>query len=302
VIALRRIHHTCIRVADIGEAAERWAIQFGLTERERSENRALLACAYEPYSLELRLAADPGPDHTGYELARSCSLEAAAAHLDSLAIEYRQEDGALHLADPDGHGVELLPYEADDDGRPAIARSTATLAGFHPRKLGHVNFLTADVATAGEFYTDVLCMRVTDRLGDEGAWYHVNADHHVVALVGKGYAHFHHLALEMTDWGELRVAFDHLAQHGRWLGWGPVRHGLGRNLCGYVRIPEERCFVEVFCDMEQLEADHEPRDWPDTPHSSNTWGVLPPRSYFRFDDEAIESERLGLEALGQPLS
>ena len=36
-------------------------------------------------------------------------------------------------------------------------------------------------------------------------------------------------------------------------------------------------------------------------YSSNVWGILPPRSYFRFDAEAIESERQGLEALGIPL-
>jgi hypothetical protein len=129
----------------------------------------------------------------------------------------------------------------------------------------------------------------------------LGADHHTVALVGKGYYHFHHLAFELTDWGELRVALDHLAQHGRWLAWGPLRHGLGQNLSAYVRIPEEECFVELYSDMEQLAPDHQPRDWPDDAHSSNTWGILPPRSYFRFDAAAVEAERQGLEALGHGL-
>jgi hypothetical protein len=53
--------------------------------------------------------------------------------------------------------------------------------------------------------------------------------------------------------------------------------------------------------MEQLEPDHEPRTWPDNPHSSNVWGILPPRSFFRFDEAAVEAERLGLEAQGHPL-
>ena len=145
-------------------------------------------------------------------------------------------------------------------------------------------------------------MRVTDWLGDAGMWFHVNADHHVMALVDKGRAHFHHLAFEFDDLAQLGVAFDHLAQHGRWLAWGPVRHGIGQNICGYVRIPEEECLVELYCDMEQLEADHQPREWPDDRHSSNTWGPLPPRSYFRFDHAAIESERESLEMLGHPLA
>ena len=301
MIDLRRIDHVGLRTADVDAAARRWAIEFGLTERERRDDRARLACAYEPYSLELVAGERPGADHTGFELARGVSLEDAAAHLDGLGVQHRRSDGALHLADPDGHGLELLPYRAREDRRPPIARATSTLPGFRPRKLGHVNSLTGDLAGLTAFYRDVLGFRVTDRLGDEGVWLHVNADHHTLALVGKGPAHFHHLGFELVDWGELRLALDHLAQHGRRLGWGPVRHGLGRNLAAYVRVPEEECFVELFCDMEQLEVDHEPRDWPDDAHSSNTWGILPPRSYFRFDAPAVEAEREGLEAQGHPL-
>lgn len=301
MISLRRIHHVCLRVDDLDTATRRWSIQFGLTERERGDGRALLACAYEPYSLELVTGADPGPDHTGYELARGVTLDDAAGHLERLGIEHERGENALHLRDPDGNGVELVEFSPDPDPRPPIARSTDTLGAFHPRKLGHVNALTGDLDGMVEFYCVALGMRVTDRLGDEGVWLHLGADHHTVALVGKVPAHFHHLAFELTDWGELRVALDHLAQHGRWLAWGPLRHGLGQNLSAYVRIPEERCLVELFSDMEQLSPDHAPREWPDDAHSSNTWGILPPRSYFRFDDAAVEAERQGLEALGRPL-
>jgi catechol-2,3-dioxygenase len=301
MISLRRIHHVCLRVEDLEAATDRWSIQFGLTARDERDGHCYLACDYEPYSLELITDGVPGHDHTGYELARGVTLDDAASHLDALGVHHERVGSSLHFRDPDGHGVELVPFERSDDPRPPIARSTTTLPGFHPRKLGHVNFLTGDLAGMAEFCRDVLGMRITDRLGDEGTWLHINADHHVMALVGKGYAHIHHLALELVDWGELRVALDHLAQHGRWLAWGPVRHALGRNLSAYVRIPEEECFVELFCDMEQIEADHEPRDWPDDAHSSNIWGTLPPRSYFRFDSAAVEAEREGLEALGYPL-
>jgi hypothetical protein len=53
--------------------------------------------------------------------------------------------------------------------------------------------------------------------------------------------------------------------------------------------------------MEQLQADHEPRVWPDDRYSSNTWGPLPPRSYFRFDPVAVEWEQNSYETLGRPL-
>jgi catechol-2,3-dioxygenase len=288
-------------VADLDEAVPRWCVQFGLTESRRENGRAFLRCGYEPYSLELVEDAVAGFDHHAYELARGVSLDEAAAHLERAAVGYERRDDGLHLADVEGNGVQLVAYRPAADPWPDVARSTAALPGFRPRKLGHVNLLTGELEAQTGFYTDVLGMRITDRLADEGMWLHINADHHVMALLDKGYAHLHHIALEMVDWGELRVAFDHLAQHGRWLAWGPLRHGLGRNLSGYVRVPEEECFVEIFCDIEQLEPDHEPREWPDDAHSSNVWGILPPRSYFRFDVEAIESERQGLEGLGIPL-
>ena len=70
---------------------------------------------------------------------------------------------------------------------------------------------------------------------------------------------------------ELRVALDHLAQHGRWVTWGPGRHAMAQNLFAYVRMPEEELFVELYSDMEQLQADHRPRRFPDDPHASNAW-------------------------------
>jgi catechol-2,3-dioxygenase len=301
MLALRRIDHVALRVEDLDEAVPRWRAQFGLTESGRKDGRAFLRCGYEPYSIELVEGDTPGFDHHAFELARGLSLADAAEHLDRSDVDYERRDDGLHLADPEGNGVQLVAFRPADEPWPDVARLSDVLPGFRPRKLGHTNFLTAELESQTAFYTDVLGMRITDRLGDAGVWFHVNADHHALAFVDKGYPHLHHLALEMVDWGELRVAFDHLAQHGRWLAWGPLRHGLGQNLSGYVRVPEEELFVEIFCDVEQLESDHQPRDWPDDAHASNVWGILPPRSYFRFDAEAIESERQGLEALGIPL-
>ncbi len=119
---------------------------------------------------------------------------------------------------------------------------------------------------------------------------HADRDHHVVAFLDKGYSHIHHLAFELVDWGEMRVALDHLAQHRRPIAWGPGRHTMAQNLFAYCRMVEEEVFVELFCDMERLEPDHEPRVFADDPHGSNAWGILPPRSYFAFDAASIEAE------------
>ena len=291
---IRRLDHVALRVADVAEASERWRLQFGLTERAPG----MLSCDDEPRALELIAGDDPGFDHVAYEL--SGSLDDAAARLDDLVPFERFED-RIELADLEGNAIHLLPYERPASRLVAHARPAGILPVGHPRKLGHVNFLTARVQEQKDFYVDVLGMRLTDWLGDAGVWLHVGSDHHVMALVDKGYSHFHHLAFDVVDIGQMRSALDHLGRHGRWLGWGPTRHGVGGNIASYVRIVEEACFVELYCDMEQLASDHEPREWPDNRYSSNTWGPLPPRSYFRFDEAAVASERQSLEMLGTPL-
>ena len=188
---------------------------------------------------------------------------------------------------------QLLGGNADFAGDPAFQEQ--------PRKLGHVNCLSSHFADSTRFYTEALGMAVSDRLGEAGIWFSVNTDHHVMALIEKAPAHFHHLAFDTVDIGQMRDLLDHLARHGRWLGWGPTRHGVGGNIASYVRIVEEECFVELYCDMEQLQGDHEARVWPDDRYSSNTWGPLPPRSYFRFDPVAVEWERDSREMLGEAL-
>ena len=301
MISLRRIDHVCLRVADLDEAARRWALQFGLTERSRTANRVELSCDDEPRALELITGGRPGLDHVGYELSRDCTLEQARANLEALGIAVESLDDGIHVRDPDGNGVQVLPYREPGSRLTPHARPAGDLIVGHPRKLGHVNFLTGSHREQLRFFTDALGMRVTDWLGDGGVWLYINTDHHVMALINKGAPHFHHLAFDVIDIGQMRDMLDHLGRHGRWLGWGPTRHGVGGNIASYVRIVEEECFVELYCDMEQLQADHQLRHWPDNRFSSNTWGPLPPRSYFRFDAAAIESERESLEMQGIPL-
>jgi catechol 2,3-dioxygenase-like lactoylglutathione lyase family enzyme len=290
------LDHVALRVADLGEATTRWALQFGLTER----GPGLLSCDDEPYSLELLEGGEPGFDHVAWGLARGVSLDDAAARLHAHGVDHSVSDH-IELADLEGNALHLLPYREPASRLVAHARPAGRIVVGHPRKLGHVNFLTGRIQEQKDFYVDVLGFKLTDWLGDGGVWFHVGASHHEMAFVDKGYSHFHHLAFDTVDIGQMRDALDHLGRHGRWLGWGPTRHGVGGNIASYVRIVEEACFVELYCDMEQLAPDHEPRVWPDDRYSSNTWGPLPPRSYFRFDEAAIASERDSLEMQGVPL-
>lgn len=301
---LSAIHHAALRVANLDEAQARWSHILGLSG-ERVGGRALLRCAYEDFCLILNESQQaPGLEYVAYELAQGISLEEAGRQLTVRAVTAREIEmplrgRGLRLADPDGNGVVLLERRRSEDNRNPELRLNRSLPAFHPRKFGHVNYLTADTRRIADWYVNVLGFQETDWIGDEGCWLHVNADHHALAFLNKGYAHIHHLAFELVDWGEMRVGLDHLAQNGRPLVWGPGRHGNARNLFSYFRMAEEELLVELFCDMEQLLPDHRVRYLPDDARSSNTWGILPPRSYFRFDAEALRMEQNQAEAYAE---
>ncbi len=292
---IARVHHAALRVADVAEASARWAILYGLSPAGSADD-ALFRCAYEDFCLELRDGAgEPGIEHVAYELRSGVSLDDAAERLrehgaDPEEVEVPVRGTGLRLQDPEGNVIVLVERALPEDRRPAVARYTDDLPGYHPRRLQHINYLTADAPRMAEWYEQALGLGVSDWIGDGAVWLHADRDHHIVAFLDKGYSHIHHIAFELTDWGEMRVALDHLGQHRRPIAWGPGRHTMAQNLFAYCRMVEEELFVELFCDMEQLELDHEPRYFEDDPHSSNAWGILPPRSYFRFDEAAVQAE------------
>ena len=108
----------------------RWAVQFGLHERRARDGRAFLACDDEPYCLELVEAGEPGHDHTGFELApRLPRSTTPHAHLDAQGVRLRGARGrACIVADPDGRGVQLMPYRAatEVDRWPAASPGRST--------------------------------------------------------------------------------------------------------------------------------------------------------------------------------
>lgn len=292
------IHHVRLRVRDVDEAAARWRRLYGLSG-EVEDGRALLRCGYEDFCLHLEEGESPGLEHVGYELRPGVGLDAIG---EGAEIEVPGRGAGLRLEDPDGNGVVIVERRplGDEERWPPVARFTDTLPAFHPRKLGHVNYLTADTPRLARWYEEKLGFRQTDWIGEDACWMHVSSDHHTLAFLAKGYAHIHHFAFELVDWGEMRVALDHLGQHGRPLTWGPGRHAMAQNLFAYVRMPEEELFVELFADLERLGPDHEVRRFPDDPHASNVWGLLPPRTYFKFDEASVKAEREQLHAMQEP--
>ena len=301
------LHHASLTVTDVDEAFDRWSRLLGLHGEKISRNEAVLRCSFEDYAIRLKQSeGKPFLSYVCYELAPGLSLLGTGKILsdrgqDVSEFEVPVRGKGLLVHDPDGNSVVLVERVRPEDTRPAEVRFSDIIPAWHPRKFGHVNFLTSNVKRQVEWYTQVLGFGVTDWIGEEGVWLHVNADHHVLAFLDKGVDHIHHLAFELVDWGEMRVALDHLAKCRRHIVWGPGRHGMARNLFSYFRMREENLFIELLCDLEQLPSDHETRHFVDDPHSSNTWGILPPRTYFRFDQAAMDAEEAQSYAYGKPI-
>ena len=324
------IHHAGLTVTDLAEASARWQRLLGLSpatappgapapppaaaaggfetrEASASLHSPLLRCAYEDFCVRLSEGDRGCVGYIAYELEPGVTLAQAGDRLSdagTLAVPIELPSGrfGLRSADPDGNGVVVVEHVAPDDPRPDVCKQSDTLPGFHPRRLQHVNYLTGDTPRAVRWYVEALGLKITDWIGDDACWLHADRDHHVLAFLDKGYAHIHHVAFELTDWGEMRVGLDHLAAHRRPIVWGPGRHGMAQNLFAYWRMPEEDTFIEFFADMEVLGPNHQVRHFPDDAFASNTWGQLPPRSYFRFDEEAIRAEWDQSQQLGAPLS
>jgi catechol 2,3-dioxygenase-like lactoylglutathione lyase family enzyme len=291
------LHHVSFLVENLDTAFARYETLLGL-HGEKYDGYAVMRCTHEDYSLVLRDAQGQKPylDYVAYELEPSLTLAQARQELETRGevvqdFAVPQRGAALLLNDPDRNRIVLVERKRTSDPRPPVMIQTDRVMGFHPKRLGHINYLTDNVQRAHDWYTSVLGFQLTDWIGDEAFWLHIDARHHVVAFLQKGFNHIHHIAYELVDFSEMRAALDHVCKHGRHVTWGPGRHGMAQNLFSYWRMWEEELFIELYTDMQILEEDHVPFVHPDTPFSSNTWGILPPRTYFRFDEEAIKQER-----------
>lgn len=291
------LHHASLLVADVDEAFSRYEKLLGM-HGEKMDGYALMRCMHEDFCLILKPAGDQKPflDYVAYELEPGLTLAEARRELEARGekpqeIDVPLRESGLLLHDPDGNRVVLVERRRPKDPRSPVMIPSDRIPGFHPRRLGHVNYLTADVKRQYRWYTEILGFKLTDWIGEAGLWLHIDPRHHVLAFLEKGYNHIHHLAFELVDFGEMRAGLDHIARYGRHVTWGPVRHGMAQNLASYWRMWEEEHFIEFYCDMQVLDTDHEPFVHPDDPYASNTWGILPPRTYFMFTPEAIQMER-----------
>jgi catechol 2,3-dioxygenase-like lactoylglutathione lyase family enzyme len=241
--------------------------------------------------VELGVGADDADD-----IAR------VAARLDRLGVPRRVADGVLTAVEPvsgftarvevaprvEQEPVAPTPYNGpgrvDRLGRaPGVVRDTP----IRPRKLGHCVVGTTNLEATMGFFTEGLGFKVSDYIGDKGAFMRCSVDHHNVLALAAPVNFLHHTSWQVDDIDDVgRGAAAMLAADPGRHVWGLGRHHAGSNFFWYLKDPAGN-FSEYYSDMDCIPEDEiwEPEVFEGAQGLFN-WGPPPPPSFLEPDDLA----------------
>ncbi|MFG2592327.1 VOC family protein [Streptomyces sp. NPDC048438] len=230
-------------------------------------------------------------------------LSAAAARLDRLGVHTQREDNVLVAhekitgvravlrVEPRNVQPETPPTPYNGPGRiersgtraPAVLRANAV----RPRKLGHAVVGTTDFEATTGFFRDGLGFKVSDLMGDVGAFLRCSTDHHNVLVLAAPVAFLHHTSWQVDDVDEVgRGAAAMLEDHPERHVWGLGRHHAGSNFFWYLKDPAGN-FSEYYSDLDCILEDQlwKPEVFEGAKGLFN-WGPPPPPSFIKPDDLA----------------
>jgi catechol 2,3-dioxygenase-like lactoylglutathione lyase family enzyme len=241
--------------------------------------------------VELGVGADDADD-----IAR------VAARLDRLGVPRSVADGVLTAVEPvsgftarvdvtprvEQEPVAPTPYNGpgrvDRLGRaPGVVRDTP----IRPRKLGHCVVGTTNLEATMGFFTEGLGFKVSDYIGDKGAFMRCSVDHHNVLALAAPVNFLHHTSWQVDDIDDVgRGAAAMLAADPGRHVWGLGRHHAGSNFFWYLKDPAGN-FSEYYSDMDCIPEDEiwEPEVFEGAQGLFN-WGPPPPPSFLEPDDLA----------------
>ncbi|MDX2203065.1 MAG: VOC family protein [Hyphomicrobiaceae bacterium] len=161
----------------------------------------------------------PSQQVFGWEVADAGALEALAGRLEAAKIAVASLDrataalrgvaGGIGFRDPMGNRLEAFwgaeaaatPFKP---GRPISGFRTGVLG------MGHVVMNVERFEDARWFYEDVLGFQLSDYMLEpfKAYFFHINARHHSLALIGTGKAGIHHLMMELYSLDDVGQAYD----------------------------------------------------------------------------------------------
>ncbi|MBX3567887.1 MAG: VOC family protein [Rhizobiaceae bacterium] len=281
---VQRLGYVALNVTDIGTAIDDARTIAGVRLVERQSGRALLTSNQRHAELVLH-------EGTADEV-RAIGLQAHdAAAVD--AVRDRVRDAGLPLLSqrPSLDCIERSVTFATSEGHVFEVHTPMPLSqpvrytgpGIHPRCLDHINLSSRDSEKISRELEAVLGVRQSERTkGHEIIWLRAADNrHHTLATV-KGKSGLHHFSWEFASFDDFKRLGDTLDAEGRFLVWGPGRHGAGDNLFAYY-IDRSGFLVECIAEMEVIEDENhqvriaDPGENLSNPKVVNRWGALPPR-------------------------
>ncbi len=287
------LHHYALEVPDLA-VAEGFLQDFGLETGEK--DGSLVAQCPGRGQEQVRMVAAPAKrlHHVSFTLHPGTldSVQEALERSGTPVIDPppgAAPDG-LWIRDPDGTAVQLLAEEPSPP-RPVpdvltnmgAARRRIGTAWWRqatedvmPRRLGHTLLFTAQPARMTEFYTQVLGLRVSDRIA--GLVTFLNGgpgDHHIFGFIASSHRGFHHASFEVPSIDAIALGADRMRSRGRDAGWGLGRHTIGSNFFHYNPDPWGS-WIEWFSDIDQVDDSWVAGEWEVPPH---LWGAPPPETF-----------------------
>jgi 2,3-dihydroxybiphenyl 1,2-dioxygenase len=233
-MALKALAYVGLQVARLDEWRSFCTDVVGLQLGETGAGRASFRMDERASRLQLEQGSRDGQLAIGWEVEDAAALAAFCDRLDRGGIAWEPGSRALAqqravrdlicLRDPSGHAVEVCHGAALAD---SPFRPGRCLSGFRTGALGlgHAVLTVADFTAARAFY-ETLGFRCTDYITRPfPAWFfHLNARHHSLALIGTGRDGVHHLMVEALGLDDVGQAYDIAAREP-----GRVAVSLGRH-------------------------------------------------------------------------
>ena len=180
-------------------------------------------------------------------------------------------DGVLRSTDATGYGIGFQVTTRHHFDAPLAAVNTCGQAPqrprnsridfkapLRPRSLGHVVLYVPDLEAATRFYIDRLGFRLSDSYRGHSTFLRAagSNDHHNIFLFKKDDVPggLHHLEFHVTDFNEVMVGGQRLADKGWQTAFGPGRHILGSNYFWYFKTPCGGA-MELAADMDFCDDD-----------------------------------------------
>lgn len=230
-----------------------------MREVERIGDSAYLRCwdEYQQYSLKLTASDTNGVGRTLYRASSEEALQRRVAAVEKAGLGKGWRDPEVGVGrwyefeDPDGHQMGLYyeteHYVPDDEDRPAIKNQASAFPGrgINVRRLDHINYLASDVTACGEFWSEVMMARESERVAlDQGGygarWFRFNQKSYDVVYsddwTGER-GRFHHFAFAPDSREDILKAADICLENGIYIEYGPYKHAINQTFFLYVWEP-----------------------------------------------------------------